>query len=43
MAPTESAAIAIWDEMQEWLVDNGVHVMEEYFTQRVRDRVRDWN
>jgi putative aldouronate transport system substrate-binding protein len=43
MAKSEREAIAIWDEMQQWLIDNGVHVMEEYFTERVRDRVRTWN
>ena len=43
MAPTDDAAMAIWDEMQQWLVDNGVHLMEEEFTRRVRDRVATWN
>ena len=43
MAPNDDAAMAIWDEMQQWLVDNGVHAMEEEFTRRVRDRVANWN
>jgi ABC-type glycerol-3-phosphate transport system substrate-binding protein len=43
LAATEAEAMNIWDEMQAWLINNGVHQMEEYFTMRVQERVRDWN
>jgi len=43
MANSEAAALAIWDEMQQWLIDNGVRDIEEEFTRRARIRVEEWN
>jgi len=43
MAATEAEALAIWDDMQQWLLDNGVRELEEYFTMRVRERIEEWN
>ncbi|MDR2570833.1 MAG: hypothetical protein LBD23_11160 [Oscillospiraceae bacterium] len=43
MAATEAEAMAIWDEMQAWLIDNGVRQLEEVFTKLVQQRVAEWN
>ena len=43
MAGSDAEAREIWNTMQQWLVDNGVHELEAEFTRRVRDRINTWN
>jgi len=43
MAGSTEEALAIWDQLQAYLIDGGVEALEEYFTMRVLQRVEEWN